>query len=262
MLAVNVFDFDSLESLATTFGRKGRPVMAQFSARFFQLHSPATVVAWRKAIPGVELWLHLDHCADLELFEACAAAGFDSVMFDGSESPLPQNIVASQRAIRLARRRNLRVLVECEIGHVSGVEDGMGSDGPGHGIPTLTEVLAYYAAVQPDLFAVGFGNKHGHYRGGDFFDLELMKQVGRALPRVPLVLHGGSGMPLPIVRRLVRGGHCKLNISTDLKVAWIELLRRTAAQTDSPLAAVRMLRQGLQEFFAGLEKKYRSILVD
>jgi fructose/tagatose bisphosphate aldolase len=149
--------------------------------------------------------------------------------------------------------------VECEIGHVAGVEDGVGSEERRGGIPKLDDVLDYYRQVAPDLLAVGFGNMHGHYRGNEFFDLKLMREVGRALPGVSLVLHGGSGMKLPVVRRLVRGGHCKLNISTDLKVAWMDSLRRSAA-ANSPLEACQIMNSDLRAFFRCLKRKYASIL--
>lgn len=261
MLAVNVFDFDSLAALGANFAGAGRPVIAQFSSRFFRLHSPATVVGWRQCLGLPGLWLHLDHCEDPELFEECAAAGFDAVMFDGSAHPLTENIRRSRLAVRRARRRNPRVLVECEIGHVAGVEDGVGSDEPGAGLPKVEDVLRFHAAVQPQLLAVGFGNKHGHYLGGDFFDLALMRGVHRALPGVPLVLHGGSGMPMKVVRALVAGGHCKMNISTDLKVHWMQSLAAVASTCKSPLEAEAALRSGLDRFFAGLRRKYDSLLL-
>ncbi|MBX3739276.1 MAG: class II fructose-bisphosphate aldolase [Candidatus Didemnitutus sp.] len=260
LLAVNVFDFESLSALAREFSNRGTPVIAQFSARFFSLHEPTEVVAWKRLVARNRLWLHLDHCADHALFRRCVRAGFDSVMFDGSGLPLQENIRESRSAVRIAHRLRGDVLVECEIGHVAGVEDGMGSDHK-QMIPALEDVVSYYHAVQPDTLAVGFGNMHGHYRGNEHFDLELMRQVAHALPRTPLVLHGGSGMDLKIVRRLVCGGHCKLNISTDLKVAWMDVLK-SAAQAGSPLEACGLLRVRSGAFFRGLRRKYRSILPD
>lgn len=258
ILAVNVFDFESLRALAEVFGAAGIPVIAQFSARFFASHAPEVPVAWRAAIGSGHPWLHLDHCGDPALITACAAAGFDSVMFDGSALPLAENTARSRRVARMAKRARPEVLVECEIGHVSGVEDGAGSAGRGAGVPRLDQVLAFHAGVGADLLAVGFGNMHGHYRGDESFDLELMRQVALALPRVPLVLHGGSGMKVPLVRRLVGWGHCKVNISTDLKVAWMASLGR-AARAGSPLEAGARIRRDLLDFFRRLQRKYSSI---
>lgn len=258
MLAVNIFNFDSLRVLSETFEAANIPVIAQVSARFFRTHSPEAVVGWKAALGNRRLWLHLDHCPDLVLLRACAKAGFDSVMFDGSALPLRENIARSSEATKVVRRLKKRVLVECEIGHVGGVEDGIGSEERRGGIPRVDDVVDYHRQVQPDLLAVGFGNMHGHYRGDEFFDLELMKAVARSLPNVPLVLHGGSGMHLAVVKRLVSGGHCKLNISTDLKVAWMASLREAGAK-GSPLEACDFMEHSLRSFFLQLKEKYSGV---
>ena len=259
MLAVNIFNFDSLSAFARELGGAARPAIAQLSARLFKTHSPSTVVDWRKALGNHSLWLHLDHCEDVDLLVECASAGFDSVMFDGSGLNFSENIECSRRALRKEKRARPDVLVECEIGHVAGVEDGTGSAERRGGIPQLSEVLDYQRQVRPDLLAVGFGNMHGHYHGNEFFDLTLMRDVGHALPEVPLVLHGGSGMKMSIVRQLVGWGHCKINISTDLKVSWMESLRR-AGNAGSPLEACEQISRELAAFFRGLKRKYASVL--
>lgn len=263
ILAVNIFDYMSLRMLAASFGEAGHPVIAQCSTRLFQQYRPAEVVAWREALKSPNVWLHLDHCDDPALMESCARAGFDSVMFDGSKLPLKENIRASRQAFQRTRRKAPGVLVECEIGHVKGVEDGFGSDHAPTASLSVEAVLEFHDRVQPDTLAVGFGNMHGHYKGDEVFDLTLMRSVARALPGVPLVLHGGSGLPMPVVRQLVRGGHCKLNISTDLKLFWMQAVQAVVSEgrLDSPLAVTGHLQHQLGAFFLQLQKKYRACLL-
>jgi fructose-bisphosphate aldolase class II len=256
LLAINVFSYDSFAALTGVFGATATPVIAQFSAKFFCRQSPVTVARWREALGCRNLWLHLDHCTDRTLIAACAAAGFDSVMFDGSHGDLARNIRDSRAAVAVAKRANPRVLVECEIGPVPGVEDGAGSERPSSGSLGLAEVVEFHRAVQPDLLAVGFGNMHGHYRGDERFDLALMRQVGDALRRTPLVLHGGSGMDVKIVRRLVEWGHCKINISTDLKSAWMDALRQAAHTAGSPLEAQEIVATATVRQLERLRMKY------
>lgn len=263
MLAVNIFDYLSFRALAVSFAAAKRPVIAQCSARLFKQYAPEEVVAWRTGLGLGGVWLHLDHCDDFALLARCAEAGFDAVMFDGSHHPLAENIRRSAKAVAVAKDAAPSVLVECEIGHVPGVEDGFGADVSSR-MPRLDDVLEFHRRVKPDLLAVGFGNMHGHYRGDETFDLELVREVGRVLPRVPLVLHGGSGLELHLVRRLVRWGHCKLNISTDLKQFWMRLLKDDIphrANLDSPLAVASYQQEELNRFFSALQKKYRLCLL-
>jgi ketose-bisphosphate aldolase len=264
LLSVNVFDYISFRALALSFASASRPVIAQFSARIFQQYDPGEIVAWRAALGFRHLWLHLDHCHDVSLVQRCAHAGFDAVMFDGSRLPLNENIRASRSALRAVKRIAPDVLVECEIGHVHGVEDGFGRKKKDKNNLQLEDVLKFHAQVVPDLLAVGFGNMHGHYQGNEIFDLKLMRAVGQALPHVPLVLHGGSGMTLPLVRRLIQWGHCKLNISTDLKQYWMNMLNDLSSvrpELDSPVATTQYMRIQLERFFIQLQRKYNSCLL-
>ena len=261
VLAINIFSYDSFCGLAMAFAAAKAPVIAQFSARFFRTTAPATVAQWRDVFHPRGVWLHLDHCEEEQLVLECARAGFDSVMYDGSAAPVAENADRSAAIVRAVRRAAPRALVECEIGHVAGVEDGFGQDDLAGRVPRLEEVMSFHEKVRPDMLAVGFGNMHGHYDGSERFDLALMRRVGKALPRVPLVLHGGSGMALPVVRTLVYHGHCKVNISTDLKVAWLGGARNILAKAGSPMESMDALQTFQAQFFTDLHRKYASLLL-
>lgn len=262
LLSINVFDYQTFRAMAFSFGRNKRNVIAQFSAKFFERTAPLEVVAWRNEV-GRQVLLHLDHCTDRDLVVECAQAGFDSVMFDASQLPLKHNILNSQAVKREVRKINPKTLFEGEVGHVHGIEDGFGSDQAVES-PLLEDVLKYYRKVEPDLLAVGFGNMHGHYKGGEKFDLELMESVHSKLPKVAKVLHGGSGMALSLVEQLVQWGHCKINISSDLKVFWLETNRAVVnddKRFGSPIAVTHELDRRILGFFDDLQEKYASCLL-
>ena len=219
---------------------------------------------WREAIAHPHIWLHLDHCTDVSLLVECADAGFDSVMFDGSHLPIDANIQASLLAVEAVREVNPAVLVECEIGHIHGVEDGFGEFNTTSSNVSAQEAISFHQSVRPDLLAVGFGNMHGHYKGNEQFDMNLIQTIHKHLPDVPLVLHGGSGMDITIVMDLVRNGHCKLNISTDLKCYWLKALASLLSEDsnyNSPIALLRQSQLLLQVFFTNLQQKYSSCLL-
>ena len=264
LLSVNVFDYISFRSLVRTFSTAGQPVIAQFSSRIFKQYRPEEIVGWRKGLNIDEVWLHLDHCADFELIESCARAGFDSVMFDGSDLDLSSNIAKSCQISKRIRTVAPDCLLECEIGHVSGVEDGFGSDEVKDTDLIDEEVVSFYHAVRPDLLAVGFGNMHGHYKGDEVFNLDLLEKVSARLSQVPLVLHGGSGMALDLVNQLVQWGHIKINISTDLKKFWMSLMAdliQDKVNLNSPMAVNARSNEKLDHFFEALAEKYKSCLL-
>lgn len=180
-------------------------------------------VAGRYAIPIV---LHLDHATDFALIERAVAAGFTSVMYDGSMLPLADNAARTRAAVELARGRG--VSVEAELGHVAGSE----LDGSSAGEMLLTraeEVAEFVRETRVDALAVSIGTAHGVYRDAPELCIERLREIDAVSP-VPLVLHGGSGTPPQQLERAIRHGVTKLNIYADLRMGMYAGLKEAAAK--------------------------------
>lgn len=162
--------------------------------------------------------VHLDHGTSFELAEACVKGGFTSVMIDGSHSPYAENVALTRRVVEMAHAKG--VTVEAELGAVGGVED-VDSSGSAGKLVLIDPLQArdYVESTGIDALAPAIGNVHGLPSVEPKLNMELLKQV-RAAVDVPLVMHGGSGISDDVVRELVRNGMNKLNIGTELKVAW------------------------------------------
>ena len=167
----------------------------------------------------VPVALHLDH-GTYEGAKACIEAGFTSVMFDGSHYPFEENLAKSKEIIDLAHAKGASV--ECEVGGIGGVEDGVTSAGE----KADPEECKTIANLGVDFLAAGIGNIHGIYPADwKGLDLVRLQEIQVATNGKPLVLHGGTGIPFDMVRDAIKRGVSKVNINTDLQLAFAAGLR-------------------------------------
>ena len=181
-------------------------------------------IARESTVPVV---LHLDHGISYEQTVQCLRLGFTSVMYDGSHYPLADNIRESQAVVRSAHA--VGVSVECELGAISGVEDGISHKNVN--LVDVNEVQEFISRVDCDALAVGIGNAHGMYQGTPHFDFDRLQACQKLSPP-PLVLHGGSGTPDDMIRQAIKLGIRKINVATELRMAFMEGLESTVGQRD------------------------------
>lgn len=168
----------------------------------------------------VPVALHLDH-GSYEGAKAALKAGFSSVMFDGSHYPIEENIAKTKEIIELAN--SLGCTVEAEVGAIGGEEDGV----VGNGEVADPEECKLIASLGVDMLAAGIGNIHGKYpenwKGLDFDTLAAIKaKVGN----MPLVLHGGTGIPAEMIKKAISLGVCKINVNTECQWAFQQATRK------------------------------------
>lgn len=168
----------------------------------------------------VPVALHLDH-GTYEGAKACIEAGYSSVMFDGSHFPIEENIAKSKEIIELAHSKG--VSVECEVGGIGGVEDGVASAGELADPAECKKI----ADLGVDFLAAGIGNIHGKYPA-DWAGLnfERLAEIKEAIGGKPMVLHGGSGIPFEQTKKAVSLGVSKININTELQLVFADATRK------------------------------------
>lgn len=181
-------------------------------------------VAEKSTVPVV---MHLDHGISYEQAIACLRAGFTSVMFDGSHHPFEFNVQESKAVVRAAHA--VGVSVECELGAIFGVEDGISHSTVN--LVDLNEVKRFIAEVNCDALAVGIGNAHGIYKGTPNLDFDRLSAC-RSMHTPPLVLHGGSGIPDDMIRKAIATGIRKINVATELRLAYLQALKEVAGTGD------------------------------
>lgn len=165
---------------------------------------------------STDVCLHVDHGSSFETCKKAIDAGFTSVMIDASKYELEENVKITKEVVEYAHKHG--VTVEAEIGHIGGSEDGVeGSNFNAR----LDECLYLVEKTNIDSLAPALGSVHGLYKGEPNLDFETMKQINDAL-EIPLVLHGGTGIPDYQIEKAIECGISKININTELQIAWHE----------------------------------------
>ena len=167
----------------------------------------------------VPVALHLDH-GTYEGAKACIEVGFTSVMFDGSHYDFDENVAKSKDIISLAHSKGISV--ECEVGGIGGTEDGVTSNGELADPKECAEI----AALGVDFLAAGIGNIHGKYpanwKGLSFETLDAVQQLTGDMP---LVLHGGTGIPEDMIKKAISLGVAKINVNTECQLSFAAATR-------------------------------------
>ena len=222
--AFNVWDFASAKAIIDAASKNETPIILQTSMKVFSKLDKSdfrTFVTQYSKQKKVNVYLHLDHCKKREVFEDAISARWDSVMIDASEKPLLENIQITNEICRMAHEQN--VLVEAEIGHIAGVEDG--EEITQGGIADIKDVELFINNTSIDFLAVAIGTAHGLYKGKPSLHYELLEKTGK-ISKIPLVIHGGTGLSDDMFKKLLSYSNVKkINISTDVKQAYLSGLR-------------------------------------
>ena len=167
----------------------------------------------------IPVCLHVDHGTSFETCKKAIDAGFTSVMIDASKLPLEENVKTTKEVVEYAHERG--VSVEAEVGHIGGTEDNITSTETN---ATLEECQVIYQQTGIDALAPALGSVHGFYKGEPNLDFDRMKQINEMLP-IPLVLHGGSGIPDDKIAMAIQCGTSKINVNTEIQDAWSKAVR-------------------------------------
>ena len=168
----------------------------------------------------VPVALHLDH-GSFEGAYKCIEAGFSSVMFDGSHYAIEENIEKSTKLIADANAKGISV--ECEVGSIGGEEDGV----VGAGEIADPAECKQIADLGVDILAAGIGNIHGKYPANwAGLNFEALAKIKETVGDMPLVLHGGTGIPEDMIKKAISLGVCKINVNTECQLAFAEATRK------------------------------------
>ena len=161
-----------------------------------------------------DVCLHLDHGSSFDSCKLAIDAGFTSVMIDASKLPLEDNIRETKRVCDYAHPFN--VTVEAEIGHVGGVEDDVVGSIL---LADFDECLKFVNETGIDSLAPAIGTVHGIYKGELNIDFDLINKLYNNL-NIPLVMHGGSGLPDSVLKKAIISGISKINVNSDIQDVW------------------------------------------
>ena len=219
----NVYNLEGARAVVAAAEAERSPAMLQIHPSALA-HGGAPLIALcmeAARAASVPFAVHLDHSSVADAIRAALDAGVASIMADGSHLPYEQNLAFTAAMADLAHACG--AAVEAELGRLAGSEDGLTVPEYQAKLTDPDQAADFVARAGVDTLAVCIGNVHGHYRGEPALDFARLERLRWTVP-IPLVLHGASGLPAPMVRRAIELGVCKLNVNTEVRDAYLAAL--------------------------------------
>ena len=206
----------------------------------------------------VPVALHLDH-GTYDAVKECIAAGFSSIMFDGSSLPIEENLAKTAELVALAHDKGLSI--EAEVGAIGGTEDGVTADGE----VADPEECKKIVALGVDFLAAGIGNIHGIYpENWTGLHIDALEKIQAATSGIPLVLHGGTGIPDEQVKAAIAKGMSKINVNTECQLVFAAATIKYCAEGKADPSAAnkekgfdprKILKPGVEAIKAKVKEK-------
>ena len=215
--AFNVYNMETVMGVIRACEEQRSPVIIQFYSRLATTEvsdylAPVILKAAEKA--SVPVCMHLDHGAGYEAAAFALKNGATGIMVDFSKLDLDENIEKTKKAVELLSVLNIGV--EGEIGHIGSAADGVPTD-----YTTVEEAKKYVEGTGVSALAVAVGTAHGRYKQAPVLQIERIKAIKDEV-KIPLVLHGGSGVPDDQIKLAVQAGIRKINFGTDLCYSFLD----------------------------------------
>ncbi|MCI0539278.1 MAG: class II fructose-bisphosphate aldolase [Verrucomicrobiales bacterium] len=257
--AVGAFNVSNLEQIHGLFrgaARAQAPIIVQFTRAIRNYAHPQMLAAMVRAAeaiyPQVSFSMHLDHGDEAACADAIVSEDYSSVMIDASHLAFEENVAVTRRVVEQAHAQG--IAVEAELGLLKGIEDGVAVDEQAAILTDPSEAEEFVSRTGCDSLAVAIGTSHGAYKfaGKQRLHLDRLREIQARLPRFPLVLHGGSAVPLNEIERInsaggaidssaggvsdqellqaISFGITKVNIGTDGRLIWTRVHREFFSQ--------------------------------
>lgn len=248
--AFNLNNMEILQAIIEAAEEEKSPVFLQASqggisyAGIEYIASMAKVAAEKASVPVA---LNLDHGTSFTQTVQCIRHGFSAVMIDGSQLPYEENIAITQKVIEIAHPNG--VSVEAELGKIGGVEDDIVVDAADATFTDPAEAADFVKRTNVDALAIAIGTAHGVYKGEPKLDFKRLEEIAAATD-VPLVLHGASGVSDEAIRQAVPHGISKINIDTELRIAFSKAIHEVLAKNPNEIDPRKMLgpaREAMKE---------------
>lgn len=255
--AIGAFNFNNMETvqaITDACREENSPVILQVSQDVLQNHTyyKKLVEAALQECADIPVAWHLDHGSSFEMCKFCIDGGYSSVMIDGSSLPFEENIALTRSVVEYAHDRG--VVVEAELGALAGVEDDVNVSAENARYTNPSEVAEFVERTGCDSLAVAVGTSHGAYKfkpeTQPKLRFDILQAIMEAVPDLPLVLHGASGVPAETVEKInTYGGSmpgavgipddqlrhasglgvCKINVASDLRITATAAVRELMA---------------------------------
>lgn len=224
--AFNANNIEMVQAIIEAAEEESAPVILQASQgaiKYAGLENVTAIVKNAADMAKIPIALHLDHGTNYEQNVKCLRIGFTSLMFDGSKLPYEENVSITRKVVEMGHA--VGVPVEGEIGKIGGTEDHITVSEVEADMTEPEEALRFVEDTGVDSLAVAVGSVHRMKKKEAKLDHERIKRIAE-LVKIPLVLHGSSGVMDDEMRKGIKEGLCKINVATQLNMAFVEGMRK------------------------------------
>jgi ketose-bisphosphate aldolase len=235
------------------------PIIVQTSegeARHGQIEKLAHLISEFARNTKILAVLNLDHGKSLEMVKKCIAAGYTQVMIDGSKLPYDENIALTKKVVQYAHQYNVPVEGELGLVPTPKQKEVIDEQEREKTMTDPTQAEDFVKKTDVDFLAIGIGSAHGFYKGKPKLDFGRLKKIKQKV-KIPLALHGGSNIADADIKKAISYGICKINVNTELRVAFTDALRRALQdpQVHIPYEYLKTAEQAVQKV---IEEKIKA----
>ena len=225
---------------------------------FIGVRQIAAMVKSYRESTGQPVFLNADHTYSFERVKEAVDAGYDAVIFDGTELSFEENVATTKKCVEYARSKNPDILIEAEIGFIGkssklldAVPEGVGR------LTSVEEAKSFVEATGVDMLAPAVGNVHGIVKGGEpALQTERIGEIKNAV-NMPLVLHGASGNSVDDIRKAMKAGISIIHINTELRVAFRSGLMKSLQENPDEIAPYKYLKGARNAMQKVVEEKLK-----
>ncbi|MGD9677972.1 MAG: class II fructose-1,6-bisphosphate aldolase [Vulcanibacillus sp.] len=256
--AVGQFNINNLEftqAIVEAAIEEGSPVIlgvSEGAIKYMGLEYTVALAKTAAEISDIPIALHLDHGSSFEIAMKVIRAGFSSVMFDGSHYSYEQNVILTKKIVEAARA--MGVSVEGELGTIGGTEDDLSVEDKDALLANPLEAIKYYKDTDVDALAIAVGSAHGVYKGEPKIRFDIIEAVCKEID-IPLVLHGGSGIPDETIKKAIKAGIGKINVNTECQIVMTKKIREIFINDSKVYDPRKYLGPGREEIKRAVKEK-------
>ena len=281
--AFNINNMEIIQGIVDAAQKQNSPVILQASSgaiKYARIKYLMKMVEAAVEETNIPIAIHLDHGPDFETCKMCIDNGFTSVMIDGSKYSFEENVALTKKVVDYAHERG--VVVEAELGQLAGIEDDVNVSEEDAKYTDPDQAKEFVERTGCDSLAIAIGTRHGAYKikGEARLRMDILKQVKEKIPNTPIVLHGAStvipelvetcnsyggdipgakGVPDEILHEASLSGVSKINVDTDLRLAFTGEIRKSLAENPSAFDPRKYLTPAREKITEVVEHKIRDV---
>ncbi len=281
--AFNINNMEILQGIIDAAQEQKSPIILQASSgaiKYARIKYLMKMVEAAVEETDIPIAIHLDHGADFEACKMCIDNGFTSVMIDGSKYSFEENIAITKKVVEYAHERG--VVVEAELGQLAGVEDDVNVSEADAKYTDPNQAKEFVERTGCDSLAIAIGTSHGAYKfkGEAKLRMDILKEIKEKIPNTPIVLHGAStvipelvetcnkyggdipgakGVPDEILHEASISGVSKINVDTDLRLAFTSEIRKAFAEEPAAFDPRKYLTPAREKITEIVEHKIKNV---